>query len=65
MRLGDIESGFAAGLFGALNSVLIGGGACILGVGAVMLAYPELAAYDADAAMRQTAAGQAAALEIT
>jgi MFS family permease len=51
VRLGDMESGLVAGLVGALNSVLIGGGACILGVGAVMLAYPELAAYDADAAM--------------
>jgi MFS family permease len=59
-RLGDIESGLVAGLAGALNSVLIGGGACILGVGAVMLAYPELTAYDADAAMAQMAAEHAA-----
>jgi MFS family permease len=51
VRLGDMESGFMAGLFGALNSVVIGGGACILGVGAVMAIYPELAAYDADEAM--------------
>jgi MFS family permease len=51
VRLGDIESGLLAGLVGALTSVVIGGAACIVGVGAVMLAYPELAAYDADAAM--------------
>ncbi len=60
-RLGDMESGFVAGLFGALNSVVIGGAACIVGVGAVMLAYPELAAYDAEAAMAQTAAEHAIA----
>jgi MFS family permease len=58
-RLGDIESGLVAGLVGALNSVLIGGGACVLGVGAVMLAYPELTAYDADAAMAHMAAEHA------
>ncbi len=60
-RLGDIESGLVAGLVGALNSVLIGGGACILGVGAVMAAYPELAAYDADAAMAHMTAEASAA----
>jgi hypothetical protein len=47
-RLGDIESGLSAGLVGALNSVLIGGAACIVGVGATVLAFPELAAYQAD-----------------
>jgi MFS family permease len=56
VRLGDMESGFVAGLFGALNSVVIGGAACMVGVGAVMIAYPELAAYDADEAMRMMAA---------
>ncbi|MBO0767773.1 MAG: MFS transporter [Solirubrobacterales bacterium] len=50
-RLGDLESGLVAGAVGALNSVLVGGAACVLGVGAVMLVYPELAGYDADAAM--------------
>jgi hypothetical protein len=50
-RLGDIESGLVAGLVGALNSVLVGGVACIVGVGATVLAYPELAAYDAESAM--------------
>ncbi|HET9074717.1 MAG TPA: MFS transporter [Solirubrobacteraceae bacterium] len=48
-RLGDIESGLVAGLSGALASVWIGGAACVLGVGAVMVAYPELTAYDAEA----------------
>jgi MFS family permease len=52
-RLGDIESGLLAGLVGALNSVLIGGGACILGVGVVVLGFPQLAAYDAEQAMGQ------------
>jgi MFS family permease len=47
-RLGDIESGLVAGAVGALNSVLIGGAACIVGVGATMLAFPALAAFDAD-----------------
>ncbi len=47
-RLGDIESGLVAGLAGAANAVLIGGVGCILGVGATMLAFPELAAYQAD-----------------
>ena len=47
-RLGDIESGLMAGLAGALNAVLIGGAGCILGVGATVIAFPELAAYEAD-----------------
>ena len=50
-RLGDIESGLLAGLVGALNSVVIGGVGCILGVGAVVAAFPELAAFDAEQAM--------------
>jgi MFS family permease len=47
-RLGDIESGLMAGLAGALNSVWIGGIGCILGVGVTVVAFPELAAYQAD-----------------
>lgn len=47
-RLGDIESGLVAGLAGPLNAVLIGGVGCILGVGATVLAFPQLAAYEAD-----------------
>ena len=44
-RLGDIESGSVAGLTSALTSVVSGGIACIVGVGLVMLAFPQLAAY--------------------
>jgi MFS family permease len=48
-RLGDIESGLVAGLTSATTSVATGGLACIVGVGAIVLAFPELAAFDADA----------------
>ena len=50
-RLGDMESGLLAGLVGALNSVLIGGIGCVVGVGVTVLAFPDLAAYEADSAM--------------
>jgi hypothetical protein len=53
-RLGDIESGLVAGLVGALNSVVIGGVGCLVGVAATVAAFPELAAYDANVAMAQT-----------
>jgi MFS family permease len=49
-RLGDMESGFVAGLAGALNSVLLGGIGCVVGVGVTVLAFPELVAYEADTA---------------
>ncbi len=63
-RLGDIESGLVAGVAGATGSVLIGGLGCIAGVGATILAFPQLAAYEADvevARMRHEAAAEAAA----
>jgi MFS family permease len=44
-RLGDIESGTVAGLTSAMTSVISGGVACVLGVGLIMLAFPQLAAY--------------------
>ena len=44
-RLGDIESGTVAGLTSALTSVTSGGIACVLGVGVIMLTFPQLAAY--------------------
>lgn len=44
-RLGDIESGTVAGLTSALTSVTSGGLACIAGVGLIVLAFPQLAAY--------------------
>jgi MFS family permease len=53
-RLGDIESGLMAGLVGALNSVVVGGAACVVGVAAVALAFPELVSYEVDAAMRES-----------
>ena len=49
-RLGDIESGLVAGLVGPLDSVLIGGFGCIAGVGLTLLAFPQLAAYEAKSA---------------
>jgi hypothetical protein len=45
-RVGDIESGIVAGLTSTLTSVTTGGLACIAGVGVIMLAFPDLAAYD-------------------
>ncbi len=45
-RLGDIESGLVAGLTSAATSVLTGGLACVLGVGAIVLAFPDLVAYN-------------------
>jgi predicted MFS family arabinose efflux permease len=50
-RLGDIESGLVAGLTGALTSVVIGGAACVAGVAAVAVAFPDLARYDAESAL--------------
>jgi hypothetical protein len=44
-RPGDIESGTVAGLTSAMTSVVSGGLACVVGVGLVMLAFPQLAAY--------------------
>jgi hypothetical protein len=44
-RLGDIESGTVAGLTSAMTSVVSGGIACVVGVGLIMLAFPQLAAY--------------------
>jgi hypothetical protein len=50
-RLGDIEAGAVAGLAGARFSVVSGGLACVAGVGLVMLAFPTLARYDAEAVL--------------
>jgi len=54
-RLGDIESGVVAGLTSALTSMFLGGLACVVGVGAVVLAFPQLAAFDVDNAMASSA----------
>ena len=44
-RLGDIESGLVASATSARISVLSGGLACIAGVGAIVFAFPALAAF--------------------
>src|SRR3954452_13847278 len=46
-RLGDLEAGLAAALGGVAAAVVSGGLACVAGVGAVVAAFPALAAYDA------------------
>ncbi len=50
-RLGDVESGIAASLTTVGIAVTTGGLACVAGVFVIMLAFPELAAYDARAAL--------------
>jgi hypothetical protein len=45
-RLGDLESGVAASLMTAGAAVFSGGLACIAAAGLVVLAFPQLAAYD-------------------
>jgi hypothetical protein len=47
-RLGDVESGAVAGAAGARFSVLSGGVLCVLGVAAVVAAFPALMRYDAN-----------------
>jgi MFS family permease len=47
-RLGDIEAGTVAGTAGVRFSVVSGGVACVIGVGAIVLAFPALLAYDAE-----------------
>lgn len=44
-RLGDIEAGLAASLFGARNSVIVGGVACLVGTGILYLTSPDLRHY--------------------
>jgi MFS family permease len=45
-RIGDVESGTVASLTSARFSMASGGLACIAGVGVIMLAFPQLAAFD-------------------
>lgn len=47
-RLGDIESGTVAGLAGVRASVVSGGLLCLIGVGVIVVAFPELAHYDTE-----------------
>src|SRR5205085_6128565 len=49
-RVGDVESGVVASLTSARFSMASGGLACVAGVALIMLAFPALAAYDADRA---------------
>ena len=53
-RLGDVEAGAVASLTTPRFSVVSGGLACVIGVGAIVLAFPALAAYDADAVTRRS-----------
>lgn len=50
-RLGDIEAGAAAALGGVRFSVVSGGLACVAGVALIVLAFPALVRYDADAVL--------------
>jgi MFS family permease len=50
-RLGDVEAGAVAGLAGPRFSVTSGGLACLVGVGAIVAAFPALVRYDAEQAI--------------
>jgi MFS family permease len=52
-RLGDVESGAVASLASTRASVVSGGVACMLSVGAIVLAFPALARYDARTALAE------------
>ena len=54
-RLGDVESGVAAAVTSARVSFVSGGLACVAAVGAVMVAFPQLLAYDAEVALAEMA----------
>jgi hypothetical protein len=47
-RLGDVEAGTVAGVAGPRFSVTSGGIACVVGVFAIMAAFPALVRYDAE-----------------
>ena len=46
-RLGDLESGTAATLFGLEAAVVSGGVACLVGLGALLARVPGFLRYDA------------------
>jgi MFS family permease len=58
-RLGDVEAGSVASLTSTRFSVVSGGLACLAGVGLIVVAFPELVSYDADAAHPRAAAARA------
>jgi hypothetical protein len=47
-RIGDIESGAVAGATSARFSVFSGGVLCVVGVAAIVVAFPALVRYDAE-----------------
>ena len=49
-RLGDLESGTVAGGFGVRVSIVSGGLLCLVGVAAIVVAFPQLVRYDSAAA---------------
>ena len=58
-RIGDIESGAVASLTSARFAMASGGLACVAGVGLIVLAFPQLAAFDlerTDAQLAEAAA---------
>jgi predicted MFS family arabinose efflux permease len=59
-RLGDVESGAVAALGGVRFSVVSGGLACVAGVGLVVLLFPALLRYDADAVLAAAPSAAAA-----
>jgi len=59
-RVGDVESGSVASLTSTRISVTSGGLACLAGVALIMVAFPELVAYDGEAAEAQAALRAAA-----
>jgi MFS family permease len=61
-RLGDIESGAVAGAAGPRFSVVSGGLACLVGVAAIVVAFPALARYDTREWIEPTEAQQAVAV---
>jgi MFS family permease len=54
-RLGDVEAGGVASLTSTRVSVVSGGLACLAGVALIVVAFPELAGYDGDAAQPRAA----------
>jgi MFS-type transporter involved in bile tolerance (Atg22 family) len=54
-RVGDIESGTVASLTSARFSMASGGIACVVGVGLIVLTFPQLAAFDLDRVESQMA----------
>lgn len=45
--LGSARAGYAAGRWGALGSLWTGGAACLVGIGALVIALPQMLSYDA------------------